>query len=136
MDARLAGLVRARAAFACEYCLFPEERAELPFEVDHVVAVQHSGQTEPANLALACCYCNRHKGPNLSGRDPVTGRVVRLYNPHSDVWREHFAWEGSVLSGRTPMGRATVQTLQMNRADRVAVRRLMMAEGTYPMRSS
>ena len=31
-------------------------------------------------------------------------------------------WAGPVLAGRTPNGRATVATLRINRADRVAVR--------------
>ena len=125
MDPNLEALVRARASFRCEYCKFPEEAAELPFQLDHIVARQHGGRTEPGNLALACCYCNRHKGPNLSGVDPVTGQVVRLFSPRSDRWEEHFGWDGPVLAGRTPEGRATIATLRINRADRVAVRGLL-----------
>jgi 5-methylcytosine-specific restriction endonuclease McrA len=124
MDANLEARVRARARFRCEYCRFPEEFAELPFQLDHIIARQHGGRTEPDNLALACCYCNRHKGPNLSGVDPVTGRVVRLFSPRSARWEENFGWDGAVLVGLTPEGRATIATLRINQADRVAVRSL------------
>jgi hypothetical protein len=73
--------VRARAGHRCEYCRFPETFAELPFHLDHIIALQHGGPTVPENLALACCYCNRYKGPNLSGIDPESGNVVSLFHP-------------------------------------------------------
>lgn len=125
MDPNLERLVRARAGFRCEYCRFPEALAELPFQFDHIVARQHGGVTEPGNLALACCYCSRHKGPNLAGVDPVTKQMVRLFNPRGDVWDQHFEWDGPLLAGRTPEARATIATLCINRADRVAVRRVL-----------
>ncbi len=84
------------------------------------------------NLALACCFCNRFKGPNLSGMDPITGQVVRLFNPRQDRWEDHFAWNAALLSGLTATARATIQTLRLNRADAVGVRQLLMREGVYP----
>jgi S1/P1 Nuclease len=39
---------------------------------------QHGGETSFENLALACPHDNFHKGPNISGLDPETGRVMRL----------------------------------------------------------
>ncbi|SRR5437867_1786306 len=69
MDARLKETVRRRAEYRCEYCHLPEAIAELPFQFDHVVAVQHGGLATEDNLALACARCNRYKGPNLSGID-------------------------------------------------------------------
>lgn len=125
MDPELEHQVRARAGYRCEYCRFPEGLAELPFQLDHIIARQHGGQTEPSNLALACCYCNRHKGPNLAGVDPLTNCLARLFSPRSDLWEQHFEWNGPVLVGRTPEGRATIATLCINRADRVAVRRVL-----------
>ena len=83
-------------------------------------------------LALACCCCNRHKGPNLSGMDPVTHRVARLFNPRSQIWEEHFSWHGPLLAGKTEVGRATVHALNVNRPDAVVVRELLLAEGVYP----
>jgi hypothetical protein len=40
-------------------------------------------------LALACCYCNRYKGPDLSGIDPNSGEVVPLFHPRRQQWDEH-----------------------------------------------
>ena len=36
--------VRRRAGGRCEYCLFPEAAAELPFHLDHIIAQKHRGQ--------------------------------------------------------------------------------------------
>ena len=73
MDKAVHKTVRVRAGHRCEYCRFPEAFAELPFHLDHVIAQQHGGPTVLENLALACCYCNRYKGPTLRGstRTPV-----------------------------------------------------------------
>ena len=131
MDARLKAEVRRRAGFRCEYCQFPERFAELRFQVDHIVPQQHGGPGLSANLAWSCLRCNKHKGPNLSGIDPVTGQVVRLFHPRRDRWAEHFAWEATKLIGLTPAGRATVQVLQINRPDAVLVREALMQEDSY-----
>lgn len=71
MNAALEAEVRQRAAHRCEYCHFPEGFADVPFQIDHIVARKHGGRTELENLALACCFCNRYKGQNISGLDPV-----------------------------------------------------------------
>ncbi len=131
MDKAVHKTVRTRARHRCEYCRFPEASAELPFHLDHIIAQQHGGPTVLENMALACCYCNRYKGPNLSGVDPESGAVVPLFHPRRQQWDEHFAWDGARLTGRTPTGRATIHLLQMNRADAVAVRRLLIQEGVF-----
>ena len=64
MDALLKETVRRRAGFRCEYCHLPEAIAELPFQLDHVIAGQHGGLATEDNLALAWARCNRYKGPN------------------------------------------------------------------------
>ena len=74
----------------------------------------NGGQTVPDNLALACPHCNRYKGPNIAGLDPVSEELVRLFHPRNDQWAEHFAWDGPRLIGETSIGRATVQLLDMN----------------------
>lgn len=130
-DARLREEVRQRAGFRCEYCQFPEPFAELRFQVDHIFPQQHGGQTVATNLALSCLRCNKHKGPDLSGIDPVTGQIIRLFNPRSDDWHENFQWDGPKLAGRTPIGRATVNVLQINHSDAVLVREALMGEGVY-----
>lgn len=133
MDQATEQAVRARARHRCEYCHFPESLAEVPFHLDHVIAQQHGGQTVPENLALACGFCNRYKGPNLSGIDPDSRQITPLFNPRQEVWHEHFGWDGARLVGKSVVGRATVQTLRLNRTDALAVRQLLMQEGVYPL---
>jgi hypothetical protein len=129
MDARLKETVRRRAGLRCEYCHLPEAIAELPFQFDHVIAEQHGGVATENDLALACVRCNRYKGPNLSGIDPESGRLTRLFNPRSDVWSKHFAWKGASLSGRTAIGRTTIAVLQINRPEAQNQRTDLLKEG-------
>jgi hypothetical protein len=131
MDKALQREVRSRAQYRCEYCHFPEEFAELPFHIDHVIAQQHGGATTFENLALACCFCNRYKGPNIAARDPLSGDIVELFNPRRQAWSEHFSWTGSQLTARTASGRATIHLLSINRASAVAVRGLLIEEGVF-----
>jgi hypothetical protein len=95
----------------------PECVLLLPFQIDHIVAEQHGGETIAVNLALACPHCNRYKGPNIAGLDPRSGELVRLFHPRADIWTDHFAFEGPRILGKTPIGRATVQVLAMNADD-------------------
>ena len=131
MEARLKAEVRQRAGARCEYCQFPEAFAELRFQLDHIIPQQHGGPTASTNLAWSCLRCNKYKGPNLSGIDPATGQVVRLFHPRQDRWAEHFAWEAAKLLGLTPVGRTTAAVLQINRTDAVLVREALMEEGVY-----
>jgi hypothetical protein len=121
--------VRQRAMGRCEYCRRPESSSSLRFTIDHVVARQHGGSDGVENLAWACASCNRRKGPNLTGIDPQTGNVVRLYNPRAERWADHFAFEGELIVGRTDVGRATVVTLGLNLAHQIDVRRSLIRDG-------
>ena len=128
MNRQLSEIIRQRALYRCEYCLLPEAAFPLPFQIDHVVAEKHGGQTVESNLALACAHCNAHKGPNIAGFDEVTGQVVRLFHPRMDAWEEHFRISGAVIQGRTAVGRVTVAVLAMNDADRLLIRTALMRE--------
>jgi len=128
----LDALVRKRAGNCCEYCRVPQHSSSAPFQIDHVIAKQHGGQTIAGNLALACFACNHHKGPNLGGIDPQTGKKVWLFNPRRHKWQRHFRWAGAILVGRTPIGRATVVVLAINLAHRVSQRGALIAEGVFP----
>jgi hypothetical protein len=121
-----------RAQSCCEYCQLPQEYSDLPFQIDHIIAEQHGGQTRLNNLALACLPDNKHKGPNLAGIDPLTGKLVALFHPRRQRWHRHFRWKGPVLVGRTQTGRATVRVLAINAPDRVQLRRCLIAEGVFP----
>lgn len=125
MNRELARRVRERAAECCEYCLLPQFGLPLPFQIDHIIAEQHDGESEMSNLALACPHCNRYKGPNIAGFDPLTGQLVRLFHPRSDRWVDHFEFDSARITGKTPVGRATVQVLAMNAEGPVQLRRYL-----------
>jgi hypothetical protein len=129
VDTKRKASVRKRARFRCEYCCFPEGVAELPFQIDHVLPRKHGGSSELGNLALTCFRCNSYKGTNLSGIDPGSMKVIRLFNPRKDVWAEHFRWKGVAIIGRTAVGRATIGVLRMNRPDVLLLRRSLIMEG-------
>jgi hypothetical protein len=126
MEKGLEDLVRRRAGGRCEYCHFPRG----PFHIEHIIPQKHAGSTVAENLALACMSCNLHKGPNLSGIDPQTGKVVQLFNPRTDRWHRHFKWSGPRVLGVSPIGRATVLVLAMNHSMRVGARVELIASGT------
>lgn len=132
MDNALYRIVRERAKFCCEYCQLPQKFASIGFEIDHIVAEQHGGQTIASNLALACFADNHHKGPNLAGIDPKTRRKTWLYNPRRNKWSTHFRWNGPELIGRTAIGRTTIAVLQINAPHRLAQRAALIAEGVFP----
>jgi 5-methylcytosine-specific restriction endonuclease McrA len=50
-----------RAGNRCEYCQLPAQLQVGGFEVDHILPRSQGGQTEMANVALACPHCNAHK---------------------------------------------------------------------------
>jgi 5-methylcytosine-specific restriction endonuclease McrA len=131
MKRSLQELVRQRAGNRCEYCHVPQERDRLPFEIDHIVAQDHSGTTSLINLCLCCFACNRHKGPNIAGVDPESNKIVPLFNPRRHTWARHFRWHGPVLVGRTPRGRATIRVLKINLDHRVGFRRALIEEGAF-----
>jgi hypothetical protein len=121
-----------RAGGCCEYCQMPQECDVLPFQLDHIRAQKHRGSTTTDNLALACMSCNASKGPNVAGYDPTTDELVRLFHPRLDDWHEHFIWSGPYLVGRTSIGRATIQVLNINSRERVEHRRLLMLASVFP----
>ncbi len=111
-----------RAQNRCEYCLLPAEVAFFPHEVDHVIAEKHGGATKIENLALACWRCNRHKGSDLTSFDPETRQLSPLFNPRTQLWSEHFAYERERIIGLTPEGRTTVTLLRLNSEERLIER--------------
>jgi hypothetical protein len=110
----------------------PEQYDRPTFEVEHIIAKQHDGLTTSANLAWACFACNKRKGPNLSGIDARSARIVPLFHPRRHKWSRHFRFRGAVLVGRTPTGRATVSVLGMNAPHRVRLRAELIDEGVFP----
>lgn len=132
MDKNVVHEVRRRAGGACEYCRLPQWGHESPFQVDHIIARQHRGTDDLENLAFACFNCNTHKGPNIASIDPATDQLVRLFNPRRDKWSEHFVYQGALAIGLTPIGAATIDVLNINDADVVAIREVLIAQGEFP----
>ncbi len=109
----------------------PQFAFPLPFQIDHILAEKHGGETVEENLALACPHCNRFKGPNIAGRDPGTAELTRLFETRRYSWVDHFLLDGPRLTGKTPIGRATIQVLAMNAGDLLSVRKELLAEGEF-----
>jgi HNH endonuclease len=125
-------LVRARAGNRCEYCLIHQVHVALPHHVEHIVARKHGGSDDLFNLCLACERCNLFKGSDLTGIDPATGQVERLYDPRTQDWAHHFELRGPLIVGRTATGRATVEVLAMNAGQRIPLRAALIAHSLYP----
>ena len=117
--------VRVRARNCCEYCGIHEDETQFGCEVDHVVSEKHGGLTVSDNLALACFFCNRNKGSDLgSVRDSDDPTLVRFYNPRTDLWDEHFEFDGEwYILAKTDIGRVTVRIFGFNVENRVIERR-------------
>jgi hypothetical protein len=123
--------VFSRAVGRCEYCHLPQAAFQRKFHLEHITARSHGGATVLDNLALACWPCNLRKSINLAGIDPETGEVVALFHPRKDSWEDHFeAWRVEIC-GKTPQGRATVQTLRMNSESQQLVRMELWREGIF-----
>lgn len=123
MDPTLRDFVRQRAGNRCEYCLIHQnDDPYFRFHIEHIVPIKHGGDDDTMNLALACRHCNLHKGPNISGIDPIDGTLTPLFDPRSQVWLEHFTFQGAIIHGVTSVGRTTVNVLAMNDSDRVDLR--------------
>lgn len=133
MDEATRQLVRTRAGDRCEYCHLPQAGHEERFSIDHIVARKHRGEDAAENLAMCCLRCNLHKGTDLSGIDPSNNQVVPLFHPRRDNWPEHFRWNGPLIVGVTPSGRATTVTLRMNAPERLRLRQSLLAEGALQL---
>jgi HNH endonuclease len=125
MDASVKRVVRERADNCCEYCRLKQEQSPLfALQIEHIRPRKHHGDDEIDNLALACIDCNLHKGPNLAGIDAETGTLIELFHPRQHAWDDHFELQGPLLFGKTPIGRVTIDVLNMNSDDQVALRTL------------
>jgi len=130
MDEATRQEVRDRAANRCEYCRLKQQHFRLwRHQIEHVIPKKHHGSDGVDNLALACVRCNLAKSSNLAGRDEETGEIVPLFNPRVDEWHEHFAYSGARIIGRTPVGRVSVDVLNMNEDERLRLRRILLSNG-------
>ena len=126
--------IKIRAKYLCEYCFSPEYFSPDPFECDHILPVSKDGEDILSNYALSCSGCNGLKFNAIHAIDPGTGQSVPLYNPRLDNWQTHFCWNESftVILGISPIGRATVLKLQLNREGLINLRIALRKVGEYP----
>ena len=126
--------VAERAGGRCEYCRCPEYIGTQGFSVEHVVPRDKGGTNDADNLALSCQGCNNHKHTSTEAPDPAMQDLAPLFHPRQQRWDAHFCWSDdfTLVVGLTPTGRATVERLQLNRAEVVRFRRVLYAAGEHP----
>lgn len=127
-------IVLRRAHGCCEYCRSHLLFSSAPFAIEHIVPQARGGATEVSNLALSCHGCNGAKYTHTEAPDPMSGAIVPLYHPRRDRWEDHFKWtdDFELMIGVTATGRATIETLNLNRDGVVNQRRLLRAVGLHP----
>jgi hypothetical protein len=71
---------------------------------------------------------------SLQSAGITVGYRNRIFNPRLKKWHRHFTWSENFLSivGRTRIGRATVEALNMNRLEQVNMRMALRALRKYP----
>lgn len=71
---------------------------------------------------------------NTIKQQPLTAIEVRLYHPRQDKWNDHFVWneDQAVIIGISPVGRATISCLKINRKEAVNLRKALKAFGVHP----
>ena len=126
--------VVGRAKGLCEYCRTDSDFSDSPFDVEHIIPLSENGATELGNLALACHGCNLKKSNKTKFFDAISQEFSILYNPRKDVWKKHFGWseDYSIVVGLTPVGRVTVELLDLNRNGLVNRRKALYAIGRHP----
>ena len=125
--------VTERAKGYCEYCQ-TAQAIVIEMEIDHVLPESAGGETQLSNLCLACISCNTFKHDFLTEIDPITNEQVSLFNPRIQMWIDHFEWNenGTKIVGLSPIGRATVERLQMNREIVINARHRWVQAGWHP----
>lgn len=133
-SARQRATIVQRACGCCEYCWAQERFAPDPFSVEHIIASARGGTHALSNLAYACQGCNGRKYTSTEAIDPATGETVPIYHPRQQRWTDHFAWNDDYtrIVALTPIGRATADKLQLNRAGLVNLRRVLVVVGEHP----
>ncbi len=127
--------IRERAKNRCAYCLSPQHLVMGKLQIEHIKPIAKGGDDDKDNLTLACSICNGHKSDKFEAVDPISGDIIPLFNPNTQDWFEHFYWsdDGLRIGGLTPVGRATVQALHLDRdEDAIEVRKYWVAVNWHP----
>jgi len=128
-------LVEARAGGACEYCRLLQAGTGVTFHIEHLKPRSRGGRTVMSNLALSCPGCNLAKADRTFG-EADSRRSQPLFNPRDYEpallgWHLHFVLdrESGMISPRTPVGEATINTLGINDPLRVFAHKLQISAG-------
>jgi len=134
ISALLKRTIVERAKGCCEYCQSQAKFATQAFSTEHIKPQSKGGETNLDNLALACQGCNNHKYNKTEAYDNLTDKITSLYNPRQQNWHEHFNWNAdfTLILGLTATGRATIETLRLNRQELVNLRRVLYAMNEHP----
>lgn len=126
--------VRAVDNGRCAYCQTSEANSGIPLSFDHIQPRAKGGLSILENLCQACRPCNEHKSDQTEAIDPLSNRIVTLFNPRGHHWADHFTWDatGIHILGLTAIGRATIIALDMNNATIKPARRRWVAAGWHP----
>lgn len=70
----------------------------------------------------------------LAQRVRQTGNIVPLFHTRRQGWNTHFRWidDGLFIIGKTPVGRATVAALRLNRSSLIIARQTWVQWGVHP----
>lgn len=134
VPARLKKAVIEKAHSCCEYCTSLARYSMSPFAIDHIIPRSRGGKTVLDNLALVCQGCNGAKYNKIAGFDPITNRPISLFHPRLQQWSEHFVSNPQCthMIGLTPVGRVTVDVLQLNRIELINLRGVLYPLGEHP----
>lgn len=124
------------AGHRCGYCQSDEALTGIPLSTEHILPIAAGGLTIRENLWRSCRPCNEVKGAQTHAEDPETLEVVPLFNPRTERWDAHFVWsdDWTQIRALTPIGRATITALQLNRPLLVSARRRWVLVGWHPPR--
>lgn len=127
-------ILEDRAAGYGEYCKANVAFSPNPFTIDHIIPISAGGTDELDNLAYACFGCNCSKYQSYIAIDPFTQIEVPLFNPRKENWDQHFVWDADAVRvlGLTPVGRATVHRLKLNRPELIRMREGLIAVNRHP----
>ena len=96
--------LRRQAKNRCGYCLNPQKLLPYKLEIEHIFPQSLGGESNEENLWLACRECNAHKSAKIKAVDNLTGKTVKLFNPRTQKWHEHFDFtdDKTEIIGKTP----------------------------------
>ena len=116
------------------WLLFKQDYVWDILQIDSIIPLSKGSTDDETNLWIVCGTCNRAKSDKTEAFDQETNTNVTLFNPRLQNWFEHFVWrvDGTMIVGKTSIGRATILALNLNKDQFVKVWRNWTAVGWHP----